>query len=569
MITQKWQTSERKYGVIEERNISIPMSDGVNIDCDVFRPDTKGKFPWILGIQCYDKTCQTAPMIPSCMTAKNAAYEAGDPNFYVRRGYGQVVINVRGSGRSGGNYSNYGPREVQDTCEIINWMANQPWCDGNVGMFGVSYYAVAQQQVAAMNPPHLKCIFSPFGYTDFYRDKFYHGGILAHAFMRTWADAIENCRAGSWSKVKMGEKKYQEAIAEVLQDKDICAVPYLVEALKNPDRSANPLLVDILINPLDGPYYQERNTKYENDIRVPSYLGACWAMYGLHLPGAFRSWEQIKNASKKMTIGPPIYLDRPLYQYHYESLRWFDYWMKGVENGILDESPIKLFVMGSDEWKFAEDWPLSETKWIPFYLHFNGLLSEHEFWPGEGPDIFEDNRAHHGGLKYLSPPMVENTEVIGPIVLNLYASTTDTEVLWFISLFDVAPNGEERLLTRGWLRSSQRAVDSQRSKPWKPFHLHTKEEPLTPGKIYEFNIEIMPTGNLFKVGHRVGLKITLVDDEPPKNFMEVVGTGHLWRQTPSMVVIYHDANHPSHLLLPITRGNIIGTYMSGGKLTLG
>jgi predicted acyl esterase len=568
MLTKDWRTSERKYEITEEKDVSIPMSDGIKIDCDVFRPAGKGKFPGILGIQCYEKTPQTAPMIPSCMTWKNAAYEAGDPNFYVRRGYGQVVINVRGSGKSGGKYLNYGEREVQDTAEIIDWIANQPWCDGNVGMFGVSYYAVAQQQVAALNPPHLKCIFAPFGYTDFYRDKYYHGGILAHAFMRTWASHIDNCRAASWSREKMGDDNYKKAIAQVLEDKDICAVPYLVEALQNPDRAANSLLVDILINPLDGAYYQERSVKYEKDIKVPSYLGSCWANYGLHLSGAFRSWENIRNAPKKMTIGPPIYLDRPLYQYHYESLRWFDHWMKGIENGVMDGPPIRLFVMGTDEWKAADAWPLPETQWTPFYLHFNSLLSEHEFWPGEPVDIFEDNRPHHGSLKYLSPPIVENTEVIGPISLNLYASTTDTEILWFASLWDVAPNGEEKVLTRGWLRGSQRAIDPKRSTPWKPFHPYTKRDPLTPGEVYEFNIEILPTANLFRAGHRIGLKISCVDDEQPKNILEMIGTGHLWRQSPSMVTVYHDANHPSHLLLPITRGNLIGTYMSGGNLTL-
>ena len=213
-------------------------------------------------------------------------------------------------------------------------------------------------------------------------------------------------------------------------------------------------------------------------------------------------------------------------------------------------------------------WPLPETKWTPFYLHFDGLLSEHEFWPGDGVDRFEDNKPHHGSLKFFSPPMVENTEVIGPIALKLYASTTDTEILWFATLFDVAPNGEERLLTRGWLRGSQRATDPKRSKPWKPFHPHTKREPLTPGDIYEFNIEIMPTANLFKEGHRIGLKLSSVDDEPPRHILDAVCTGHLWRQSPSMITIYHDADHPSYLLVPITRGNVIGTYMSGGKLTL-
>jgi len=365
MITKNWQTSERKYRVTVERDVAIPVSDAVRLDCDIFRPDDGGKFPAILGVHSYDKSSQSAPSMPKGFALNiNGSLEAGDSNFYVRRGYVHVIANVRGTGKSGGQFCNYGPRDVQDTYEIIEWIARQPWCDGNVGMFGVSYYAVAQLQVAALNPPHLKAIFAPFGYTDFYRDKFYHGGILANEFLSSWANSIFRKRANtedmprwsSWTKQKWGDKKFQEALAEALRDREITAVPALTEALKNPERDANPMVVDILLNKFDGEYYQERNVKHE-DIKVPSYLGACWGIFGLHLPGAFRAWENI-TAPKKMVIGPPIYLDRPLYQYHYESLRWFDYWLKGVENGIMEEPPIRLFVMGTDEWKATGDWPL-------------------------------------------------------------------------------------------------------------------------------------------------------------------------------------------------------------------
>jgi predicted acyl esterase len=142
-------------------------------------------------------------------------------------------------------------------------------------------------------------------------------------------------------------------------------------------------------------------------------------------------------------------------------------------------------------------------------------------------------------------------------------------VLWFISLLDVDPEGRERLLTRGWLRGSQRAIDPNESEPWEPFHTHKKRELLKPNEIYEFDIKIIPTGNLFKAGHRIGLRIRCVDDEKPKTFLEAIAQGHLWSQTPSWITVYHDAYHPSYLLLPITKGNIIGTYISGGNLTIG
>lgn len=569
MFTKRWKTSERRYGIVVDRDVSIQMSDGVRIDCDIFRPDGNEKFPAILGVHSYDKVWQSASSIPKGINALNASVEAGDSNFFVRRGYAHVIANVRGTGKSGGEFLNYGPREVKDTYEIIDWIANQPWCNGKVGMFGVSYFAIAQLQIASLNPPPLKAIFATFGYTDFYRDKFYHGGILSHEFLCRWANNIfkiwssyrESAKWSSWTREKLGDKWFREAIEETLKDKEIQAVPSLVEALLNPERGANPLIVDIILNKFDGEYYQERNVKHEN-IKIPAYLGACWGVYGLHLPGAFRAWEYI-NAPKKMVIGPPVYIDRPVYQYQYESLRWFDYWLKDIDNGIMDEPHIRLFLMGTGEWKFSNEWPLPETKWTPFYLHFNRLLSEHEFWPNEGSSVFEDTPFNQrGGLAFLSPPLVEDTEVIGPVTLNLYASTTSDEILWFVSLMDIDPEGKERLLSRGWLRGSQKAIDPDRSKPWEPFHSHTKREPLTPGEIYEFNINIVPTANLFRVGHRIGLRIRCVDDERPKNFLEAIAQGHLWSGAPSWVTVYHNEDYPSSLLLPITKGNFIGTYMS-------
>lgn len=562
MINKKWKTSERKYNILIERHVSIPMSDGIVIDADVFRPDHGGKFPALLGVHPYDNAMQTASLMPHGFGLGNGSLEAGDPNFYVRRGYAHVVANVRGSGLSGGYLDLFQPQERRDTSEMIEWIAAQHWCDGNVGMFGVSYFAMAAQQVASLKPPHLKAIFAPYAVTDFYRDSIYHGGILAHGFTQgIRGRSLDNPRfdPDCWYRKKHGDPKFKEAVDSALKDEDLCAVPYIYEALKT---GVGPL--DNYLNYLDGEYFRERSVDYER-AEVPAYLGACWGIYGLHLPGAFRSWEQWKGP-KKMTIGPPVYLDRPLYQHAYESIRWFDHWLKGMENDIMEEPPIKLFVVGTGEWKTATEWPLPETRWTPFYLHANGLLSEHEFWLHEGYSSLENSYMNHGGLTFLSPPLVENTEVLGPMVLNLYASTTDTEILWFVTFLDVDPEGIETLLTRGWLRGSQRRTDPARSRPWQPYHLHTKREPLTPAEIYEFNIEVMPYGILFKAGHRIGVRIKCSDDEKPSNFLEAVATGHLWRQAASTITVYHNADNPSHLLLPITKGNVLETFISGGKL---
>ena len=165
---------------------------------------------------------------------------------------------------------------------------------------------------------------------------------------------------------------------------------------------------------------------------------------------------------------------------------------------------------------------------------------------------------------YTTPPMVENTEVAGPIVLKLYAATTDTDIHWIVSLLEIDPEGTQRLLTKGWLRASHQELDKKKSKPWEPLYTHAKSEPLTPGKIYEFNIKILPTGNLFKAGSRIALKISSNDD-PPTSPLELIATGAIKRAGVSRITVFHNEDYPSYLLLPITKGNILNTFFGGGK----
>jgi predicted acyl esterase len=153
-------------------------------------------------------------------------------------------------------------------------------------------------------------------------------------------------------------------------------------------------------------------------------------------------------------------------------------------------------------------------------------------------------------------------------MLTLHAATTDTDIHWIISFLEIDGEGNERLLTKGWLKGSHRELDLEKSKPWEPIHTHRKPEPLTPGEIYEFNIKVVPTGNLFRAGSRIGLKIACVDD-PPKTSLQLIGTGSLSRTAVSRITVFHNEDYPSCLLLPITRGNILNTFFSGGKLSGG
>lgn len=563
MFGPDWRLSPRAYGVIRER-ITIPVSGEVTLTATVFRPDDVGRFPVLLGVHAYDGAMQSTPSRSRALTGANAQAEAGDPRFYARRGYVHVIVNARGTGGSSGSYQHYGPRDVDDIVTVIAWLARQQWSTGRIGMFGMSYFSVAAKQVAARNPEALAAVFAPFGYTDFYRDKFFHGGILARSFVTSWSRHLADVRVEGWSRRGLGDAEFERRLHHLRHDADLMAVPQLAEAVHAPDSGPNPLIVDVLMNPVDGPYWAERNPDL-SAIRVPIVLGGCWGMYGLHLPGEFRAWEQV-TAPKKLFVGPPIYVDRPVYQYADQSLRWFDHWLKDNDTGYLDEPPIQLFLPGSDgRWISAEEWPLPQTIWHSFFLHRDGLLSEHEHWPHEGATSYEDNIFNErGAVLFTTPPLVERTTVLGHATLTLYAATTDDELLLFASLWRIDTEGRRSLLTRGWLRGSMRTVNRKRSKPWLIHHDFTDRIPLEPDTIHEFEVSIAPTAIALHPGERLQLQISSSDEDEPDTFMDMLAQGHLLRQEPSWVSIFHDADHPSELRLPIIEGNRIGTYLSGG-----
>ena len=564
MFTRTWSTSERKYDVVVDRNVKVRMPDGALLDGDIYRPKSDERFPVILGAHAYNKHLQSPPLLPVGFTPMRGYMESGDSTFYARRGYVHAVFNVRGTGASEGFYQLMGPVEARDICDLIDWLAAQPWSNGIVGMFGVSYFARLAKAVAALGPKPLKAIFSPFAGTDDYRHRCYHGGILAHGFITHWRNSLHKPNYRSLYKEKHGESAFKEAIARALGDEEIAAVPGLREALQHPDAGTNALIVDLVLHPFDGPFWHERNAK-DSLATIPAYLGACWGNYGLHLPGAFSAWQEWRGP-KKLVIGPGVYLDRPVYQFQDESLRWFDYWLKGIDTGIMDEPPVRCFVAPSGEWKNLSDWPPPEARWTTFYLHKDSMLSEHELWPAEGSDSLDESNFEHGSLTYSTPLLVENTEVLGPSVLTLYVSTTDTDALLFATLLLVDRDGKEHELTRGWLRASQRKLRGD-SKAWAPVQAHESREPLEPGKIYELKIPIVPTARLFQAGERIAIRVKGADDEPALNSLQALARNHIRRPRPARITIHHDEMHPSHLDLPITRGNIIGTFFSGGDIS--
>ena len=566
-----WQTSERQYEVVVERDVEIPVDGGdVTLAADVFRPETDEPVPAVIGASAYPKEYQSAEIKPKSIGPQMAWIESGDPRHFARRGYASVIVNVRGTGKSTGKWRNTDAREAQDIVDAMDYLAGEDWCTGEYGMFGVSYFARIQKMVASLQPERLKAVFAPWGGTDPYRGKFYHGGILSHEFTDEWRTHWDNPRAYNWTKENRPEE-YEELIEEALEDPEIYAHDSLVEVLRDPNDKTDPFLLDIILNDTDNEYYEERRVDHKK-CEVPAYLGSGWGIYGLHLPGDMRSWREWQGP-KKMLVGPPRYLDRPVYQLQPEAIRWFDYWIKGEDNGIMDEPPVKLFVMGADEWKETVDWPVPDTEWQRFYLHDDELLFERDHWTGEGYTTYEDGPYRHESVEFTTPPLVENTEVIGPMTLHFYASTTGEDALFFVELFELDEGGDERELSRGWLRGSMRKVDPERSEPWRVYHPYDESEPLEPGEIYEFYVNIKPTGKLFEAGERIGVRISSADvgggwgNDGDVTWSQAVATGHVYRQSVDRITVYHNEDYPSSLLLPVTEGNLVGTFYSGGEPT--
>lgn len=566
-----WAISERRFEVIVDRDVTVPVDGGsVTLVADVFRPDADAPMPAIIGAHCYNTEYQSAEIKPKSIGPQLAWVESGNPSYFARRGYASIILSLRGTGKSEGRFRNLDSREAQDVVDAMDWFAERDWCSGEFGMFGVSYFAMIQKKVAELDPDRLEAIFAPWGVSDLYRDWYYHGGIFANEFTEEWRFHIDNPRCYSWTNDHRGDE-YDDLVRAAIEDPELFAHDALVAALEEPDDETDPLLVDALLNPTDNDYWEERRVHHER-CEVPAYLGSGWGIYGLHLPGDLRSWREWQGP-KKLVIGPDIYLDRPVYQLQPEAVRWFDYWIKGEDNGIMDEPAVRVFVMGTGEWRAAEDWPIPNTEWQRFYLHEDALLFERDHWTNEGYTTYEDGPYRHESVEFLTPPLVEATEVVGPSMLTFFASTTGDDALFIAELFDVDADGNEEELSRGWLRGSMRAVDESLSTPWRVYHPYDERDPLDPGQIYRFNVNLAPTGNRFAPGHRMGVRLSSADvgggwgGTADFSWKQAISTGHLYRQSVDRITVYHDADHPSNLLVPVTSGNVIGTYYSGGQPT--
>jgi predicted acyl esterase len=551
--------SQPRYRIRAEEDVYVTMRDGVRLAVDIFRPDAPGKFPALLAMSPYGKEGQKI-LLPPQPLDKSALWdgniEAGDTNDIVSRGYVHVIVDIRGTGYSEGQYVGlHAKTEGEDGHDLVEWIAEQRWCDGNVGMTGYSYFGEVQLATAAEQPPHLKSIYPTGVWADLYRMA-YPGGTLCLFIYGLWDGRLGTSGYAPRNVVSammknLPKEEFDRLRKEALKNPDIRYYPNVYHLLHYPQK--NPIFTDLLLNPLNGPFYAERSAyPFYDKIKVPVYSVGAWRHF-YNVFGQLSVYAGVSTQKKLMIMNPGI-PDRPWRQELDTVIRWHDHWLKGNDTGIMDEPPVKIFVTGANRWRYENEWPLPETQWTKFYLRSWESLSQDPERYNDEPDSFMQQplwvSSKRQSIKYLTAPMTEDLEIIGPIGLHLFASIDVDDTNWIAELYDVDEHGIEQFLGRGNLKASHRAIDESRSKPWQPYHPHTSAEPVTPGQIYEYPIEVAPIANMFRIGHRIKLEIkSMVSPTDPEMLIHYHPL--LCSSKTTAHKIYRNKEYQSHLVLPV------------------
>jgi predicted acyl esterase len=545
-------------GVSLEKNLYATMRDGVKMALDIYQP-THGKGPW-------------PAILAYSPFQKERFFESAKPAYYCSHGYVCVQAAERGSGFNEGKFEFHGFMAAQDGYDLVEWIAGQPWCSGNVAMMGASGYGVMGWLTAPLNPPHLKALVV-LATTDNYRGLCYPGGVLRKSFVLNLVSGLT--QAAIWPGPIPGKEPPMNIIAEILS------------------------------HPEDGPFWWEHGGSWTriDQIKAP-VLNIMNTPNRLHSVYHLRSYADIKSP-KKLVITPwtnenyqPwIFETTALNQY---ILKWLDHWLKDIDTGIMDEPEVAIYDNGTGKWRYEDEYPLKRTRWEKYYLHDRtsetdsfGLISPTPPAADEKADIYDNvslnttmlysygiapltpTQQHY--VAYLSPPLEQDIRVWGPVSFTLYASTTEevtSDLSFFVKMGEMVPNGvplnpvtgkpetkpevndpwtprEVQLWSWGSLKAKFRELDESKSRPGMPWHPFQNPRELRPGTIYEFQIELQPVFKTFRKGCRIWLKIASDDA-----LYSTLDSSSRYVETPllpenSRISIYHDARYPSHLFLPV------------------
>jgi uncharacterized protein len=545
------------YGIVVEKDINVALRDGASLKADVLRPHADGRFPAILNLGPYQKDKMWVP--PDDLEEQSNPlmnWETINPQWWVPKGYIAVRIDARGTGKSSGQTDPWSFQESLDFYDSIEWTAQQPWCSGSVGLCGISYFAINQWFVAIHQPPSLKAIIPWEGFADLYRDALFHGGLLNN-FMT------------NWFVTHLAHHLIGRAYAH------------------NPDAFQTNVLWKWLRNNLDSGAFAGAQAQWDK-ITVPMLTVGNWSGMGLHLRGNTEAFMRAASRHKKLRIHSGTHV-HPFYteEGRREQLRFFDYWLKGIENGVMDEPPVKLAIRqggGAIRWRFENEWPLKRTKWTCFYFDLappapgqtantGGLVTANPQIVGSRT-YFASGASKGGsssasstflasgamqsgmGISLDSAPLPEDTEVTGPVAATLWVASSTEDMDLFLTIRNIDPDGndvweigqqgQQVCVAKGWLRVSHRECDPELSLPYRPYHRHKRRLSLQPGEVVKVEVEIWPTSMVFKKGHRIRLDIQPRDGVGSLHYTHYHADYNTGTNT-----IFSGADKESFLLLPI------------------
>ena len=503
----------------------IKMDDGVVLRADVYRPISEGRYPVIFSYgpygkglafqegypQQWERLVREHPDVLEGSTNKYQSWEVADPERWVPNGYACVRVDSRGAGRSPGYIVPYSKRESLDIYACIEWAASQEWCNGRVGMLGISYFAINQWQAAALRPPHLAAMIPWEGASDPYRDMARHGGILS-TFRSNWLrKQVMTVQHGLGTRGRTN-KNSGELVAgpETLSDEE------LARNRSNPGE-------DYIAHELDDEYYAERRPDLSK-ITIPILSCANWGGQGLHLRGNVEGFLGAASKQKWLEFHGREHWTEFYTSYGLDlERRFFDHFLKGVDNGWEKQPKVILNVRTVNGFRkrLESEWPLARTRWTNFYLDPSSKTLSETAPRGESAIEYETMKSE--GVTFFTSPMEKDTEITGPSSLKLYvsSSTRDADIFLVLRVFDRA--GEEVVfqgaldahtpIGQGWLRASHRKLDPERTKPYRPYHTHDVIERLVPNEIYGMDVEIWPTCIVVPSGYRVALTVRGKDYE--------------------------------------------------------